>query len=358
MGERETKNLSTVVGSDTTAIIEWLETLGLTDVELASALADPHVPELVLSLLQSGDGVLSLREVAEQSGVPIEDVREVRLAAGLEPVEDDALVYEEPDVEAFTTLKLGLELFSKDELLSFIRVVGSSMNRIAEAANSLFRGDVERPMRTSGASTADIVRTTIEAQNLALSLTSVMRMMMRQHMIQSVDRARRAYAGTSRADLMAPMAVGFVDLVGFTPLSADLDPQQLSEVVARFEATATDTITALGGRLVKLIGDEVMFVAVEPADGCRIAEGLLHRFGSDPELTPRGGMAYGPVLARGGDYFGSTVNLAARLVDQAVPGEVLLTAELAAHAPMPVEPGGRRMLKGFADPVAVSSLTP
>lgn len=358
MGERETKNPSAVAGSDAAAIIEWLETLGLSADEVDVALGDPEVPALIRSLLQSGDGVLSLRQVAERSGVPIDEVREVRLAAGLEPVDDDAPVYEEPDVEAFITLRSGLELFSKDELLSFIRVVGSSMNRIAEAANSLFHGDVERPMRTAGASAADIVRTTIEAQDLALSLTSVLRMMMRQHMIQSVERSRRAFAGTSRATLMAPMAVGFVDLVGFTPLSADMDPQKLSEVVARFEAMATDTITALGGRLVKLIGDEVMFVAVEPADGCRIADGLLRRFGGDPELTPRGGMAYGPVLARGGDYFGSTVNLAARLVDQAVPGEVLLAAELAVHAPMPVEPAGRRMLKGFADPVAVSSLTP
>lgn len=355
MSEGDAENVNT---SDGAAVREWLVSLGLTDAELVSALGDPDVPALVLKLLRSGDGMLSIRDVAERSQVPIDVVREVRLAAGLETVDDDALVYEDPDVEAFTTLKAGLELFSKEELLSFIRVVGSSMNRIAEAANSLFRGDVERPMRTSGASTADIVRTTIEAQSLALSLTSVLRMMMRQHMVQSVERSRRAFAGTSRADLMAPMAVGFVDLVGFTPLSADMDPQQLSEVVARFEAMATDTITALGGRLVKLIGDEVMFVAVEPSDGCRIAEGLLRRFGSDPELTPRGGMAYGPVLARGGDYFGSTVNLAARLVDQAVPGEVLLTADLAAYAPMPVEPGGRRMLKGFADPVAVSSLTP
>lgn len=355
MSEGDAKNVS---ASQDAAVREWLDTLGLDPHEMDIALGDPQVPTLIRTLLQSGDGVLSVRRVAERSDLPIEVIREVRLAAGLEPADDDALVYEEPDVEAFATLKLGLDLFSKQELLSFIRVVGSSMNRIAEAATSLYRGDVERPMRTSGASAADIVRTTIEAQNLALSLTSVLRMMMRQHMIQSVDRARRAYAGTSRADLMAPMVVGFVDLVGFTPLSADMDPQQLSEVVARFEATATDTITALGGRLVKLIGDEVMFVAVEPVDGCRIAEGLLRRFGSDPELTPRGGMAYGPVLARGGDYFGSMVNLAARLVDQAVPGEVLLTAELAAYAPMPVEPGGRRMLKGFADPVAVSSLTP
>jgi adenylate cyclase len=212
-------------------------------------------------------------------------------------------------------------------------------------------------MMAAGASMSEMVQRTVEAQDLAISLTSVLRMMMRQHLAQSIDRHQRAFAGMSRQALMMPMAVGFIDLVGFTPLSADLNPQQLSDVVARFEAIANDTITALGGRLVKLIGDEVMFVAVDPADGCRIAAGLLERFGADRDLNPRGGMAFGPVLARGGDYFGSTVNVAARLVDQAVPGEVLLTSELAALAPMPGEPGGRRMLKGFRDPVLVSSLT-
>jgi class 3 adenylate cyclase len=68
-------------------------------------------------------------------------------------------------------------------------------------------------------------------------------------------------------------------------------------------------------------------------------------------------MAYGPVLARVGDYFGSTVNLAARLVDQAVPGEILVTRELAEQSGHTLEPAGRRMLKGFSEPVAVYSLT-
>lgn len=339
------------------AIIQWLEDRGLSFDEVCEGLKNAEVLHVVRNLLENIGVALSLREIAERSGVTLEVLREVRIAAGLEPVTDDDRVYVESDVEAFTTLRLGGDLFSKDELLSFIRVVGSSMGRIADAANSLFHGDVERPLMAAGASMTEMMRRTAEAQDLALSLTSVLRMMMRQHLAQSIDRHQRAFAGMSRQALMMPMAVGFIDLVGFTPLSADLNPQQLSDVVARFEAIANDTITALGGRLVKLIGDEVMFVAVDPADACRIAAGLLDRFGADRDLNPRGGMAYGPVLARGGDYFGSTVNVAARLVDQAVPGEVLLTAELAALAPMSVEPGGRRMLKGFRDPVSVASLT-
>lgn len=343
--------------ADVEAIIQWLEDRGLSFEEVCTALHDAEVPRVIRELLESMGGAMSLRDIAVHSGVTLEDLREVRIAAGLEPVTDDALVYEDTDIEAFTTLRFASDLFSKEELLSFIRVVGSSMSRIADAANSLFHGDVERPLIAAGVPMTEMVRRTVEAQDLALSLTSVLRMMMRQHLAQSIQRHQRAFAGISRQGLMMPMAVGFIDLVGFTPLSADLDPQQLSDVVSRFEATANDTITTLGGRLVKLIGDEVMFVAVDPADGCRIAAGLLERFGADRDLNPRGGMAWGPVLARGGDYFGSTVNLAARLVDQAVPGEVLLTAELSALAPMPVEPGGRRMLKGFIDPVSVASLT-
>lgn len=338
-------------------VIRWLEDRGSTFDDVCVALQDPEIPELIRTGIGIDRRPMSVRQVAEESEVPIEIVREVRLAAGLEPVSDDAIVYEASDVAAFDTLRLGLQLFSRDEMLAFIRVVGSSMSRVAEAAQSLFHGDVERHLVAAGDHAGELVRRTIEAQNLAMDLSSVLHMMMRQHLDQSVQRARQAYVATSRADLMAPMVIGFVDLVGFTSRSVELDAESLADLVTRFEATANDTITSLGGRLVKLIGDEVMFVAVAPEDGVRIADALLREFGSSKDLTPRGGMAYGPVLARAGDFFGSIVNLAARLVDQAVPGEILLTDELASHVNHSLQPAGRRMLKGFPDPIAVSSLS-
>lgn len=338
-------------------IVRWLEDRGSTFEDVCDALRDPELPQLIRSALGTDRRPMSLRDVSEEADVPIEIVREVRLAAGLEPIDDDAVVYESGDVAAFETLRLGLQLFSRDEMIAFIRVVGSSMSRVADAAQSLFHGDVERHLVAAGNQASELVRRTVEAQSLAMDLASVLHMLMRQHLDQSVQRARQAYVATSRADLMAPMVVGFVDLVGFTSRSVELDAESLADLVTRFEATANDTVTTLGGRLVKLIGDEVMFVAVSPEDGVRIADALLREFGSTPDLTPRGGMAYGPVLSRAGDYFGSIVNLAARLVDQAVPGEILLTDDLASQVTHPLAPAGRRMLKGFPEPVAVSSLT-
>lgn len=342
---------------DQDIFVRWLEDRGMTQTEIDDVLTDPSLPELIGILLGEGRRPMTVSQLAEESGVAIDMVREVRLAAGLEPVDDDAVVYEESDIAAYSTLKSALQMFSHDELMSFIRVVGSSMSRVAGAALSLFHGDVERPLVAAGATGVELVRRTVEAQGLAMDLSSVLHMMMRQHLDQATQRERQLFAETSRADLMAPTAVGFVDLVGFTSRSVELEADDLAELVTRFEAMANDTITALGGRLVKLIGDEVMFVAFSAEDGVRIADALLRAFGSTPDLTPRGGLAYGPVLARGGDYFGSIVNLAARLVDQAVPGEVLVTDDMAAHVVRELEPAGRRMLKGFPDPVGVSSLS-
>ncbi len=99
--------------------------------------------------------------------------------------------------------------------------------------------------------------------------------------------------------------------------------------MTRFEALTHDTIAECGGRLVKTIGDEVMFVSESPAVTAQIAIRLTERTGDDSALPDaRGGLAYGSVIAREGDYYGSVVNLAHRLVEVAYPGTVLTSAEL------------------------------
>jgi len=111
---------------------------------------------------------------------------------------------------------------------------------------------------------------------------------------------------------------------------------------------------------VKLIGDEVMFVVRDPAAACEVALTLVDRFANDPAVTPRGGLAWGDILYRGGDYYGPTVNLAARVAQIAVPGELLVTTDVAAHADgdaVHFEPAGKRMLKGFDEPVPLLAVT-
>src|SRR5207237_7796937 len=98
------------------------------------------------------------------------------------------------------------------------------------------------------------------------------------------------------------------DLVGYTPLSQQLPVEELAELVSRFESVAYDAIAASGGRVVKLIGDEVMFVALDAVAAVDAALSLIDAFRDDGSaITPRGAIAVGELLARGGDYYGPTV---------------------------------------------------
>ncbi len=115
-------------------------------------------------------------------------------------------------------------------------------------------------------------------------------------------------------------------------------------------------IVSNGGILVKLIGDEVMFVVVDPDAGMSIAQDLIDAF-ADSDATPRAGVVYGEMVARGGDYYGSVVNLAARISAQAAPGEVLTdAATVKALRHHLVDPAGNRTLKGFDEPVPLCSI--
>src|SRR5690606_31615929 len=117
--------------------------------------------------------------------------------------------------------------------------------------------------------------------------------------------------------------VGFADLVGFTAQTQQLDTTALASVVGRFEAIAYDVVPARGGRVVKTIGDEVMFVHDDDVEGCRTALELARRYRDEEALSDvRVGLASGPVLERDGDVFGHTVNLASRIVSVAFPGSV------------------------------------
>jgi adenylate cyclase len=154
--------------------------------------------------------------------------------------------------------------------------------------------------------------------------------------------------------------VGFVDLVGSTTMSRGLSARELSDTVDRFEEVSHRIAVNGNGRVVKFIGDEVMFVTSNADDACDIALGLVEAFEGDPTITPRGGLAEGEMLDRCGDYYGPVVNLAARLGELAVPREILVTAEVAASIRKPTlrcEPAGRRALRGFDAPISLLSVS-
>jgi adenylate cyclase len=138
-------------------------------------------------------------------------------------------------------------------------------------------------------------------------------------------------------------------MVGFTMLSQQLSEEELAALVSRFEDVAHDTVTARGGRVVKMIGDEVMFVTDTATDAARIALALAEAYADDELLSDvRVALAVGPVLVQDGDFYGPVVNLASRAADIAAPGSVLVSDEFHSTLLAETEPSAGSSVGEFA----------
>ena len=165
-------------------------------------------------------------------------------------------------------------------------------------------------------------------------------------MRDAILRQRAAQTGVADRSLHR-LAVGFVDLVGFTPLSLRTSPAKLLGLISQFEAKAFEVASGHNGRIVKHIGDEVMFVALDAGAGCAIARDITAAYSEG--IEPRGGVAFGDVITRHGDYYGTVVNLASRLAELAVPGEVLVNGAdgIVGRQPVRLPPGGTATAQGI-----------
>jgi adenylate cyclase len=220
-------------------------------------------------------------------------------------------------VEALAAINGFLELsgISEDTAVRFARLLGQTMSRVADALLSIVDSAVEEMELLPPGETDDVMVVAAEMVNPLIERE--LAYLLRRHLHAG---AIRRLAGV---DLEQPeLTVGFADVVSFTWLSGRLPESDLADLVETFEATTADLITEAGGRVVKLIGDAVLFAFDDPRPAADLALDLVEAFGGDqPDL--RVGLAHGPVLSRLGDLFGPPVNLASRLVSYARPGTVL-----------------------------------
>jgi adenylate cyclase len=337
---------------DRLALLEWLAECGATLPQMVDALHEGSLYTLAGDLALDAGRHLTLSEVAALAGVSPERIEQIRLSVGLPPVGPDDPRFSDEDARSFAAFAAPVEFFGEQAVRRFMRVIGSSFARIAEAAVSFFEVNVETPFREASRSELALAQANLQAVTMLRGTHRQLESLLMGHLETAIRRLRQAHEEQG----VRVFAIGFVDLVGFTPRSRALSTRELADLVERFEDTAHDVVTARDGRVVKLIGDEVMFAAVDPGAACDIALTLFERLCCDSNATPRGGLAYGEVLLRGGDYYGPVVNLAARLADLAVPNELLVTPEVAAHAKtagLRFEPAGKRLPKGFETPVAL-----
>jgi adenylate cyclase len=297
--------------------------LGASEDDIEAATAHGWLALLAFErMLLPGSRKYDLAALAAAAGIEEESAQRLWRAVGFPDVPAGAAVFTDSDAEAarlaFAQAPTGD--VETGTLLQQIRVISGSLARVASVEAAGFV-DVLGEMQASGLSDDEIALAVLDDARLAdvgALIDYVHRLQLR------VAVWRRSVLA---ADPGVAVAVGFADLAGYTALSAALDPGALSELIGRWEAVAYDAIAANGARVVKTIGDEVMYVGLTRET---VAASLALRDAATAEGLPplRIGLAAGPVISRDGDYFGPVVNLASRLTERAVPGELLVPAAL------------------------------
>ena len=283
---------------------------------------DDDVPAVLERELLGGERRFTRVEVAEQAGVPVEQARILWRALGFADVGDDNVAFTEQDVQALRAVQGLVEhgVIDASTQLAMTRAMGQSLARLADWHVSA----ITSALGTDQAPAAD------EAAEVAHELVPVVEGLIgyiwRRHLAATAARA----LADDRTSPSTSLVVGFADLVGFTSLTRDVGEAELAGVVETFEALASDVIAEHSGRVVKTLGDEVMFTADNAGQGAEIALDLAERVeAADDVPDVRIGLACGPVLARLGDVYGEPVNIASRLTSIARPASILVDRELA-----------------------------
>jgi adenylate cyclase len=285
-------------------------------------------------LLLGGELRYTRLDASRIADVPPEFSDRLWRAFGYPRFADDEVAFTEGDIAALCRLRrlIADDVLDEDSVIRMVRAVGQTMNRLAEWQVDLLTarlvGDAAEPP------SQEAIDAIIEvAEKHVDDFEPLIVHAWRRQLAGSATRAmaQAATADDAAAPARPVCVVGFADLVAFTQMSRDLDELELARVVERFEEITADVVAAHGGRVVKTLGDEVLYSADTPALGAEIAISIAEAISKETEVPDvRIGVAYGPVLPLMGDIFGTTVNMASRLTAISRPGSVVADAELAA----------------------------
>jgi class 3 adenylate cyclase len=338
-------------------LLEYLAGLGFTVDDMAEAERRGRLFGLGGDvLLQSGPQTYTLRTAAESIGVAVEIIKHGWSMLGLTIAGSDTATLSQADVDSLATWVDMRRQLGEDAADGFLRVLGSTVARLAEALSSMIRTSLPKLWLGHSGDELATAMAYREAADFIPRIGSMIDAVHRHHLVGTRTFIEGVVRGPSAGLLCG---VGFVDLSGFTALTQTLTPAELSATLNQFGNTASDVVHAHGGRVVKFLGDAVMWVNSDPALLAQIALDLVHHpRASEEGIQVRAGLGYGEILSMNGDYFGNAVNLAARLVAAAAPGQTLASAELYEQLPRwPAVAQEPLQLKGFDTPVIAYELT-
>lgn len=311
------------------ALLERLSSEGVGLDELRAAVEEGRLAVLPVERLLAGEPRYSTEELAERAGVPIEILERQWRSLGLALPDRQEKVLSSDDLEAAHRLRALLDSGLEPEAIAELgRTIAVAMSQFAAASRQVFVTTFARPGDTEQELSDRIYEQT---RSLIPLVGPTMDYSYRVHLREQLRHAALA-AGVLDEGSAAPaeiVTVGFADLVGFTKLGEDLQPEELGHVTGRLEELAREV--AVGPvRLVKLIGDAAMLAAPDTGVLLEALHDLVDAMAEEGEGFPliRAGAARGPVLSRGGDFYGASVNLASRITGVARPGSVLVSSDV------------------------------
>jgi adenylate cyclase len=303
----------------------------------------------------------TFQELSAQTGIPLQLLMVVREAGGFaEPRPEDHVHDNELSVVPLLQLQLW-EGVRPVVIERWLRVYGDSLRRIAETETTWWRSEVVMPMLASGTAEAEMLQAQADlgsrmAPLIEQTLLAIYHRQQEhswgQGFVETIERVLEAAGLYRRVD--RPPAVCFLDITGYTRLTEERGDEAAADLAARLAGLVRRSAQEHGGTPVKWLGDGVMFYFREPADAVLAALDMVEVVGRQGLPPAHVGIHAGPVIFQEGDYFGRTVNLAARMAEYARPGEVLVSQEVvdaAEGGPVSFTEIGPVELKGVPGPL-------
>ncbi len=283
----------------------------------------------------TGLSTTTFRELSETTGVPLELLKVVREAGGFaEPRPEDHVREDELTVVRAVELELS-KGFRPSAIEQWLRVCGENLRRIAETETDLWFSEVEEPLLAQGMTETEMMHAQAD---LGSTMAPLMEQAMeaiyhgqqehawRQGFVEVVEGALEKAGLYSR--LHRPPAVCFLDITGYTRLTEERGDKAAADLAAELATLVRRSSQKHEGQAVKWLGDGVMFVFSDPGQGVIAALEMVEGVATHALPPAHVGIHAGPVVFQEGDYFGRTVNIAARIAEYARPGEVVVTQEV------------------------------
>jgi adenylate cyclase len=320
----------------------WLQSLERAGVPLEGMAAAVRDGALSFSFMDvtafdrfAGLSGTTFQQLSAQTGIPLELLLVIREAFGFaEPGPEDTV--REDELPVVSMIELLLANGSRHVVIErWLRVCGDSLRRIAETETAWWRSEVVTPLLQSGMAESEVLEAQADLgsrvapltdQALAAIYHGQQEHAWTQGLVELVEDALERAGLYSR--LNRPPAVCFLDITGYTRLTEERGDEAAAELAARLAHLVRRASQEHRGTPVKWLGDGVMFYFREPGDAVLAAVEMVEVVGSHGLPPAHVGIHAGPVVFQEGDYFGRTVNLAARIAEYARPGEVLVSQEV------------------------------